>query len=70
MNMSSTNFNMRLDRETKEQLEAILNEYGLTVPQAFKMFAHQVIRTRKVPLTFDDRAEHTHNEKSANFHQQ
>ncbi|WP_148704257.1 type II toxin-antitoxin system RelB/DinJ family antitoxin [Taylorella asinigenitalis] len=24
--------------------------YGLTVPQAFKLFANQVVRTRVVPL--------------------
>ncbi len=49
----SSNFNMRMDSHTKEQLNQVLSEYGLTVPQAFKLFANQVIKTKQVPLSFD-----------------
>lgn len=51
--MTSTNFNMRLDTEFKNELSQVLANYGLTIPQAFKLFGNQVIKTRKVPLTFD-----------------
>lgn len=51
--MSSTNFNMRLDTEFKNELSQVLANYGLTIPQAFKLFGNQVIKTKKVPLTFD-----------------
>lgn len=51
--MSTANFNMRFDRDTKQQLDEVLAEYGLTTPQAFKLIANQIINTRKVPLTFD-----------------
>ncbi len=49
----SANFNMRMDSHTKEQLSHVLANYGLTVPQAFKLFANQVIKTKQVPLSFD-----------------
>ncbi len=51
--MATANFNMRFDAETKKEFESVLSEYGLTVPQAFKLFANQVIKTRTVPISFD-----------------
>lgn len=51
--MSTTNFNMRFDIDTKKQLDKVLAEYGLTTPQVFKLLANQIINTRKVPLSFD-----------------
>lgn len=51
--MTATNFNMRIDSETKEQFIAVLADYGLTMPQAIKLFANQVIKTKQVPLSFD-----------------
>lgn len=51
--MSSTNFNIRLDTEFKNELSQVLAGYGLTIPQAFKLFGNQIIKTKKVPLTFD-----------------
>ena len=35
--MSAVNFNMRLEAELKEQVTPILEDYGLTMPQAFKL---------------------------------
>lgn len=52
----SGNFNMNFDPVVKQQFAEILAEYGLTVPQAFKLFANQVIKTKVVPLTFDWKA--------------
>lgn len=51
--MAISNFNMRFDADTKKQLDSVLATYGLTTPQAFKLFANQVIKTKKVPLSFD-----------------
>lgn len=51
--MSTANFNMRFDSDTKQQLDEVLAEYGLTTPQVFKLLANQIINTRKVPLSFD-----------------
>lgn len=49
----SNNFNMSFDATTRQQFADILADYGLTVPQAFKLFANQVIKTGVVPLSFD-----------------
>lgn len=61
---TSNQFNMSFDSHTKEQFSRVLSTYGLTVPQAFKLFANQVIKTGKVPLSFDW-AEHELNDKVA-----
>lgn len=51
--MSAVNFNMRLDTELKEQVTPILDDYGLTMPQAFKLFLNQIVKTKTIPLSFD-----------------
>lgn len=49
----SNNFNMNFDATTRQQFADVLADYGLTVPQAFKLFANQVVKTGVVPLSFD-----------------
>ena len=44
--MSTKNFNMRLDTDTKKQLDNVLASYGLTTPQVFKLLANQIVKTR------------------------
>lgn len=51
--MTAVNFNMRLDSELKAEAEAVLENYGLSVPQALKLFLNQVVKTHAVPLSFD-----------------
>ncbi|MBS9781406.1 MAG: type II toxin-antitoxin system RelB/DinJ family antitoxin [Gammaproteobacteria bacterium] len=51
--MASTNFNIRLDQSLREQAFPVLERYGLTPAQAFKLFLNQVAKTQKVPLSFD-----------------
>lgn len=51
--MSAVNFNMRLDSQLKAEAEAVLEDYGLSVPQALKLFLNQVVKTHAVPLSFD-----------------
>jgi len=46
--MSAVNFNMRLEAELKEQVTPIL-----TMPQAFKLFLNQIVKTKAIPLSFD-----------------
>lgn len=57
--MSAVNFNMRLDTDLKDQVTPILENYGLTMPQAFKLFLNQIAKTKTVPLTFDYAKEDT-----------
>lgn len=52
----SSNFNMNFDPATRQAFASVLADYGLTVPQAFKLFANQVIKTGAVPLSFDWRS--------------
>lgn len=59
--MGAKNFNMSFDSQTKEQFAEILSGYGLTVPQAFKLLANQVIHTGVLPLSFDWQAKETPN---------
>lgn len=47
---------MSFDATTRQQFADILADYGLTVPQAFKLFANQVVKTGVVPLSFDWRS--------------
>ena len=51
--MSPVNFNMRLEAELKEQVTPILEDYGLAMPQAFKLFLNQIVKTKAIPLSFD-----------------
>ncbi len=51
--MPAVNFNMRLDTELKDKVTPILEDYGLTMPQAFKLFLNQIAKTKTVPLSFD-----------------
>ncbi len=51
--MTSKNFNMSFDPQVRQQFAEIVGDYGLTVPQAFKLLANQVIKTGVLPLTFD-----------------
>ena len=38
---------------TKEKVTPILEDYGLTMPQAFKLFLNQIVKTKTIPLSFD-----------------
>ena len=53
LTMSAVNFNMRLEAELKEKVTPILEDYGLTMPQAFKLFLNQIVKTKTIPLSFD-----------------
>ncbi len=42
--------NIRLDESTKEQLDEVCQELGLTVTGAFNVFARAVVRERRIPF--------------------
>ncbi len=50
--MTTTNYNIRLDQELKENAFAVFESYGLTPSQAIKLFLTQVAQTNQVPLSF------------------
>ncbi len=51
-----SNFNMSFDPVLKKEFAEVVSDYGLTVPQAFKLFANQVVKTQSIPLDFSWRA--------------
>lgn len=51
--MTTTNYNIRLEKELKDTAFAVFESYGLTPSQAIKLFLTQVAQTNQVPLSFD-----------------
>jgi len=46
----TTNINIRIDKDLKEQAEAFFSELGLTMTSAFNIFVRQSLRQRKIPF--------------------
>lgn len=54
--MTTTNYNIRLEKELKDNAFAVFESYGLTPSQAIKLFLTQVAQTNTVPLSFEYQA--------------
>ena len=54
--MTTTNYNIRLDQELRDNAFSVFESYGLTPSQAIKLFLTQVAQTNTVPLSFDYQA--------------
>ena len=54
--MTTSNYNIRLDKDLKDRAFSVLESYGLTPSQAIKLFLNQVAETNTVPLSFDYQA--------------
>lgn len=48
--MSTTNLNIRTDKDVKEKAEKIFNELGLNMTSAVNIFLRTVIRERGIPF--------------------
>lgn len=48
--MSTTNLNIRTDKDIKEQSEEIFNELGLNMTTAINMFLRATIREQGIPF--------------------
>ena len=48
--METTNVNIRIDKELKEQAEVFFNELGLNMSSAFNIFIRQSLRQGKIPF--------------------
>ncbi len=53
---NTVSFNMRLEKELKEETTKIFENYGMTTAQAIRMFLVNVAKTRKIPLSLDYQA--------------
>ncbi len=52
-NMTTVNYNIRLDKELRDQAFSVLDSYGLPPSQAIKIFLKQIAKTNSIPLSFD-----------------
>ena len=50
MNNNTTNINIRMDREIKEQAESLYNALGMNITTAFNIFVRQSLRERGIPF--------------------
>jgi len=50
MRGQTTNINIRMDRELKEQAEGVLSEMGMNMTTAFNIFLRQTVRQGKIPF--------------------
>jgi DNA-damage-inducible protein J len=46
----TTNLNIRIDRDVKEQAEAFFGELGMNMTTAINIFVRQSLRMRKIPF--------------------
>ncbi len=51
--MTDVNYSIRIDKELRDAAFSVLENYGLSPSQAFRLFLKQVAGTGTVPLTFD-----------------
>ena len=47
---TQTTINVRMETQTKKEMEDILKRIGLTTTSAFNMFARALIQERKIPF--------------------
>ena len=60
--MTTVNLNLRLDKELKDEVAVIFENYGMTTAGALKMFLVNVAKTKTVPLTFTYQADFSDDE--------
>ena len=54
--MTTTNFNLRLDKDLRDRAFEVFDNYGVSASQAFKLFLTQVAETNTIPLSFSYKA--------------
>ena len=51
--MTVINYNIRFEKELRDNTFSVLGSYGLTPSQAIKLFLTQVAQTHSIPLSFE-----------------
>lgn len=62
--MTTSNLNIRIDDELKNQAKVILDGYGISPSQAVKMLFLELVATRKFPLSLSYQADYEPNAKT------
>lgn len=60
--MTTSNLNIRIDDDLKQQAKVILDGYGISPSQAVKMLFLELVATRKFPLSLSYQADYELNE--------
>lgn len=60
--MPTTTISIRVDKDIKEQADALFDELGLSLTSAINVFLRQSVRRRKIP--FEIESEYRPNEKT------
>ena len=53
---TTTNLNIRTDRDVKERSERIFSELGMSMTTAFNIFAKTAVREQKIPFEISAKA--------------
>ncbi|MCL2003242.1 MAG: type II toxin-antitoxin system RelB/DinJ family antitoxin [Oscillospiraceae bacterium] len=56
----TTNVNIRIDKDLKEQAETVFNELGLTMTSAINVFLRQSLRQGKIPFELSLHSDDSH----------
>ncbi len=51
--MSTVNYNIRLDKDLKENSAQVFNDYGISLSQGIKMILTQIVKTKEIPVSLD-----------------
>lgn len=62
--MTTSNLNIRIDDDLKQQAKVILYGYGISPSQAVKMLFLELVATRKFPLSLSFQANDTPNART------
>lgn len=62
--MATSNLNIRIDDDLKNQAKAILEGYGISPSQAVKMLFVELVATRKFPLSLNYQANNEPNART------
>ena len=56
MATTTTNYNLRIDKDIKNQAFKVIEDYGLTPSMVLKAFLKQIADRKILPLSFDYQA--------------
>lgn len=51
--MTAITYNISIDETIHDEASPILETYGLTASQAFRLFLNQIAKTKTIPISFD-----------------
>lgn len=62
MAATTTNYNLRIDKDIKNQAFKVIEDYGLTPSMVLKAFLKQIADRKILPLSFDYQADEPNEE--------